>query len=201
MSNNGVAARHSSEHVEHYTPPVIVEAARHVLGGIDLDPASCDLANMTVQARRIFTVAQDGFTRPWEGRVFLNPPGGKVDGQSSQKAWWFKLAREWIEGRVTAAVFIGFSVEILQTTQVKSPEGLPVPAELPHCSPSRRIAYWNDRTGKLERGSSPPHSSVIVYLPPRVDRILWDHGVRVFDFTFRQIGKCCGPLFDRGWAL
>lgn len=46
----------TSGDVEYYTPAFIVEAAREVLGGrIELDPASCDFANQTVKARRIFT--------------------------------------------------------------------------------------------------------------------------------------------------
>lgn len=46
----------TSGDVEYYTPAFIIEAARAVLGGrIELDPASCDFANQTVQAGRIFT--------------------------------------------------------------------------------------------------------------------------------------------------
>lgn len=40
----------SSRSEEYYTPAPIVEAAREVLGGIDLDPASCDMAQETVRA-------------------------------------------------------------------------------------------------------------------------------------------------------
>src|SRR5206468_3298175 len=59
---------------EAYTPPWLVEAARLVLGGIDLDPASCLAAQQVVQAPTWYSAAQDGLAQPWRGRMWLNPP-------------------------------------------------------------------------------------------------------------------------------
>ena len=59
---------------ERYTPGFYVEAVRQVLGQIDLDPASSKQAQKTVQAVEFFTERDDGLSREWHGRVFLNPP-------------------------------------------------------------------------------------------------------------------------------
>ncbi len=57
-----------------YTPATYIEAARVVLGVIDLDPASDHQAQQTVKAEQFFTPEDDGLTRMWSGNVFLNPP-------------------------------------------------------------------------------------------------------------------------------
>ena len=60
---------------EWYTPSVFVEAARDVLGGFDLDPASSEIANATVRASRIFTQDDNGLEQEWPvGRIWMNPP-------------------------------------------------------------------------------------------------------------------------------
>jgi phage N-6-adenine-methyltransferase len=59
---------------EWYTPPDIIEAARRVLGDIDLDPASHVLAQTWIKAKTFYTAADNALERPWRGRVWLNPP-------------------------------------------------------------------------------------------------------------------------------
>lgn len=59
---------------EWYTPPLHIELARSVMGGIDCDPATSEIANRTVQAETIYTADDDGRSKPWRGRVWMNPP-------------------------------------------------------------------------------------------------------------------------------
>ena len=59
---------------EWYTPSEYIEAARAVMGEINLDPASSEIANKTVKADHIYTVEDNGLEKPWFGNVWLNPP-------------------------------------------------------------------------------------------------------------------------------
>ncbi len=211
---NGVAARHSSATNEWFTPREIVDASRMVLGTIDLDPFSCAKANEIVRASRYYSIdGEDGFAVQWFGNVFVNPPGSVGDEGSNQKRAWFKLAAEHAAGRVTSAIFVGFSVELLQTTQVDAPLYLPSPLDFPILYPRTRLAYLTTQlpgptpkrpkrkptkqqladhaaTG-LCTGEAPPHSSCIVYLPPRSK--CRDMDCRNFRGVFAPIGKVVIP--------
>jgi|ERR1022692_871851 ParB family chromosome partitioning protein len=94
---------------EWYTPARYVDAAREVMGGIDLDPASCVMANQVVKAKRYYTKEDNGLEQEWYGRMWLNPPYGHTQGgiaMSHQKAFAHKLLREYQSGNVEQAVLL-----------------------------------------------------------------------------------------------
>ncbi len=90
--------RLSAKSFEWYTPGQIIAAARRVLGDIELDPASCALANQTVRADRFLT---------WPARsVWLNPPYCKTAGVSNQELWTVKLIQEYEADQVEQALLL-----------------------------------------------------------------------------------------------
>lgn len=178
--------QHSAATPEHYTPQSIIEAARHTMGGIDLDPASTASVNAKrVLADRFYSKADDGLSKIWQGRVWLNPPGGRVGNKSSAAIWWAKLAEEYASGTVEQALFLGFTLEILSTSQ----DAKIWPSELPFCIPRRRIEFLQEVDGEFVKGESPTHANVIVYLPPRGDTYRSHAAIERFAGEFQQFGK------------
>ncbi|MCI0526408.1 MAG: phage N-6-adenine-methyltransferase [Nitrospira sp.] len=79
-------------------PPEYIEAAREVMDGIDLDPASNDMAQQIVRANHFWTKEDDGLIQDWYGRIWLYPPC------SLTSEFVAKLVRE--EGRIAQAIVL-----------------------------------------------------------------------------------------------
>jgi hypothetical protein len=141
-------ALHSSESVEWYSPPWLVERARQCLGGIDLDPASSHEAQVIVRASEYYTIEGDALGRPWTGNVYLNPPYGRGIGR-----WVGKLLDEHKAGRVTRAILaVNASTGARWFSQLFA---------WPICFVAGRVCFL--RPGGSE-GYAPTHYTAIVHI-------------------------------------
>lgn len=94
--------QNNTGHQEWYTPKRYIDAATKVLGTIDLDPASCEEANATVRATTYYNVEQDGLSKHWAGRVFMNPPyGSQIIGKFTKK-----LRQHYVDKDVCEAIVL-----------------------------------------------------------------------------------------------
>jgi hypothetical protein len=154
---------------EWYTPGVFLEAVRQVLGQIDLDPASCAFANQVVQATRYYTQEDDGLHQPWFGKVWMNPPYGREEGErdSNQARWTRRLLDAYHAGDVTEAIML--------VNAVPGNRWFVPLKDYPICFPDGRIRFYNEAT----EAGQPTHSNAFVYLGPNIatfDRVFSSFG-------------------------
>lgn len=154
-----VSQREGYDSDEWYTPGWVIEAARRVMGEIDLDPASCELAQEVVGAGLYWTKRQDGCRAAWWGRVWLNPPysapGGFVE----------KLIEEYTHGNVKQAVVL-----LNNSTETRWFQRLLM--RFPVCFFNQRLAFW--RHDHADVGAR--QGQAVFYLGPEVDRFVSEFG-------------------------
>lgn len=168
----GVPANFQSTSNEWYTPAEYIEAARVVMGGIDLDPASNAQANEVVQAATYFTQHDDGLTRPWPGRVWLNPPYGIEDGGSSAGLWASRLIEQYRAGITTEAILLVNAVTERRWFQPLW--------DFPICFTDHRIRFYTSEGTPQQ----PVSGNAFVYL-----------GENIYTFAFVFLGF--GPVVTR----
>ena len=95
-----------SKKIMWYTPQVYIDAAREVMGDIDLDPATDDRVQKRIKAKEYYTVHTDGLIVPWFGRVWLNSPYGP-----RLKLFADKALYQWIVGNVDEMIFLTHTEE------------------------------------------------------------------------------------------
>lgn len=120
---------------EWYTPPEFIEAARIVLGAIDLDPASSATANAKIKSRRFYSEKENGLSekKTWRGRVWMNPPySGDLVG-----AFCTKLSYHVRRGDVPAAVVL-----VNNATETKWFCDL-IAIAGSACFPTKRVRFWS----------------------------------------------------------
>lgn len=157
---------HNSGNNEWYTPPDYIEAARLVLGVIDLDPASSDVANLTVQAAEYFTIDDNGLAKPWHGCVWLNPPyAGELIGSFVER-----LITAYVANEVTAAILLVNNATETGWFQLAATQAAAI------CFPKGRIRYL-DSTGRL--ANTPLQGQAFLYFGSDAD---------VFQSVFKRFG-------------
>lgn len=158
-----------SDSVEHYGPAWLASMSRAVMGGIDLDPFSCALANEVIGAKQFYSAEDDGWAKPWFGRCYVNPPGGTYvlgkgrENRHNAQAYAFsKLALEYLKSEIREAIFVVFNLELFRHVQRYD---TPHPLTFPTCFPSKRIDFLAPtEDGTVKAQGAPGHPNAIVYI-------------------------------------
>ena len=194
--------QHASGSAEWWTPPEIVEPARLLFSGFDLDVASCLDANRIVQARSFYSAHDDGILdgdkrREWNADVvWCNPPSRR--GQNAAWEWWVHAAREWLAGRVEVLFFVVFNPSTFFQTAAEHSRcaSVPTPQKAARVEFFKRVRYLRASPVHglpgfemtYERGDAPPHGSAILMLSADSE-----HASR-FGKAYEELGDCVVPL-------
>lgn len=146
----GLNLHFSSDNIECYTPADIVSRAQAAMGRIDLDPCSNSRDEPNIPAEHHFTEEDDGLSRGWDGRVYMNPPYGRV-----LPAWVKHLCGEYDARRTIEAIaLVPSRTDTLWFRALR---------EYPRCFIWGRLKF-------VGQENSAPFPSMVVYLGDGLDR-------------------------------
>lgn len=139
----------TSKSYEWYTPGLLMERVRQVLGSISFDPCSTQAANKIVKADWYASLPDDdGLKLNWEVEtVYMNPPYGETIGK-----WVDKLVEAVQSGGVGSA--IALLPNRTDTTWFKALRNYP------RCHIDGRLKFW----GPGDKGNGATFPSVVVAL-------------------------------------
>lgn len=178
-NNANLINQSSAEHgFEYYTPNPWPQLAHQLMGGIDLDPASNEVANANIKAKSIFTKEDDGLAQAWHGTVWMNHPfhrGEKPCSKRCNKKAGIKRGHhidkpipgnaDWIN-KVIFEYEIGNIKEAVIITFCNSSEAWFLPLlKYPQCFPNRRVHYIKEDGSKADNCTK---GSVITYIGKNV---------------------------------
>lgn len=115
---------------EWYTPVEYIEAARRVMGSIDLDPASNHEAQEFIKAGNYYTKETNGLAQVWIGNVWLNPP------YADPLPWVSKLIDSYTDGDITEAILLVNTANSPEWSRLLWHSGHAV------CLLSKRVRFW-----------------------------------------------------------
>lgn len=165
---------------EWYTAPRYIEAAREVMGSIDLDPASSELANKTVRATTFYTKKSNGLSLPWYGNVWLNPPYGRSKNVSILRLFVERLIYFYEKGDISQAVVCTTADTDEQWWKLLTP--------FYTCFPDHHVYYFRegDKKDKHMLGTA------FTYLG-------------MYDIKFARVFRSIGPVYrcvsDPSWPV
>lgn len=155
---------------EWYTPSEYVSMAREVMGQIDLDPASCAEANETVGAAIFYTKEDDGLSKDWSGKVWLNPPYSR----DLMPKFVEKLKESYVSGDVTEAILVSHNNTDTAWFHSLSEVSSAI------CFPKRRIRFYRG-----ENIAAPTNGQAFFYLGSSPE---------AFQAVFGDIGLVLEPM-------
>jgi hypothetical protein len=156
---HSMSVHYSSESDQRYTPLIIAQAVQETFGEqIDLDPASIEIANEVVGAKRIYTFADNGLIQPWDAKnLYTNPPYGDEIG-----AWIERLVSEYQRGAFPQAIAL-----LPARTDTQWFKRL---RRFPRCFIEGRITFRQPDGSDFSSGA--PFPSAVFYLGANPDKFI-----------------------------
>lgn len=181
--------------VEDISCDEMVDAARIVMGSIDLDPFSSEFANEFVQAKKFYTIQDDSInpTEPWEGNVYIFPHYKRYDFNTEEQKYtassrfstmttsstmiaFRNLYKFWCQGHVNQAIFNVPSLHFLSSNQKIF--------DFPVCIARSKSYVYRKVDDELMYFVVEP--MVYVYLPPK-EKV--DESIKKFADVYHAFGR------------